>query len=188
VSGTFATWYFLSGTTGVPPNPTLGAFKRSMTTSFGSICFGSLIVATLQTIRALLRGMRNERNGLLVVIVDCLIGWIESLVQYFNVYAFTQVAIYGYVLTQCVRSEDLWAHIVLFCSKPYCRAAKDTWQLVKSHGVEAIINDNLISGVLTMGCFLGGVITAIFGGILGRIFIEQYWGLCAVAGFLVCGI
>jgi len=164
VSGTFASWYFLSGTTGLPPNPTLGAFKRATTTSFGSICFGSLIVAALQTIRALLRGARNERNGLLVLIVDCLIGWIDSLVQYFNVYAFTQVAIYG---------------------KTYCRAAKDTWALVKSHGIEAIINDNLISGVLTMGCFLGGIFTAIFGGIIGRLIVEQYWGTCAVAGFII---
>ncbi|RUS12905.1 plasma-membrane choline transporter-domain-containing protein, partial [Endogone sp. FLAS-F59071] len=42
--------------------------------------------------------------------------------EYFNYYAYTQVAIYG---------------------KDFCTAAKDTWTLIKDRGIEAIINDNL---------------------------------------------
>lgn len=42
-SGLMATWYFLSGV-GMPRNPTSLAFKRATTTSFGSICLGSLLV------------------------------------------------------------------------------------------------------------------------------------------------
>merc|ERR1712025_308642 len=44
--------------------------------SFGSVCLGSLIVAFLQAVRAILR---------------C----IERLIRYFNKYAFAQCAIYG---------------------------------------------------------------------------------------------
>jgi hypothetical protein len=55
---------------------------------------------------------------------------IENLVQYFNIYAYTQVAIYG---------------------KDYCTAAKATWNLVKRRGIDAIINDNLIGIVIFMG-------------------------------------
>lgn len=47
VAGTVASWWFnveSKGSTG-------GALKRSLTTSFGSICFGSLIVAIIQTIK-----------------------------------------------------------------------------------------------------------------------------------------
>lgn len=52
--------------------------------------------------------------------MECIISCIEDLVEYFNQYAFTQVAIYG---------------------KDYCTAAKATWELVKTKGVDAIIND-----------------------------------------------
>jgi len=67
-----------------------------------------------------------------------LAGIIEGLVEYFNHYAYTQVAIYG---------------------KDYISAAKDTWRLIKSHGIDIIINDNLIGNVLVMGSLLVGVVT-----------------------------
>ena len=40
-SGLYATWYFLSSA--LPSNPTTKAFKRAITTSFGSLCLGSLL-------------------------------------------------------------------------------------------------------------------------------------------------
>jgi len=161
-SGTFATWYFLHGTMGVPSNPTLKSLRRACTTSFGSICLGSLLVAILKTLKTLVRSLRTERNGILVCIADCIIGILDNLLRYFNIYAFTQVAIYG---------------------KSYCTAAKDTWNLIQSHGVEAIINDNLISGVLTLGAVLGGVVCAAVAGIIASTVINQYWITCAVLGF-----
>jgi len=163
-SGTFATWYFLHGTIGIPSNPTLKSFKRATTTSFGSICLGSLMVAILKTLRALVRGLRTEKNEILVCVADCIIGILDNLLRYFNMYAFTQVAIYG---------------------KSYCQAARDTWNLIQSHGVEAIINDNLISGVLAMGAFLGGIVCAIISGIIAIETISQYWITCAVLGFVI---
>jgi hypothetical protein len=33
---------------------------------------------------------------------------------------------------------------VAIYGKTYCRAAKDTWHLVHSHGIQAIVNDNII--------------------------------------------
>eukprot|EP01119_Soliformovum_irregulare_P025819 TRINITY_DN9656_c0_g1_i1.p1 TRINITY_DN9656_c0_g1~~TRINITY_DN9656_c0_g1_i1.p1 ORF type:complete len:454 (-),score=76.03 TRINITY_DN9656_c0_g1_i1:48-1409(-) len=162
-SGTFASWYFY-GSQGMPSNPTLKAFKRTMTTSFGSVCLGSLLVAALKTLRTLVNSARNQSNEFIVCITDCILGIIDGLIQYFNIYAFAQVAIYG---------------------KSYCQAAKSTWQLLKSHGIEAIINDNIISGVLSMGAFIGAVITAIFGATLSYIFVPEYWILCASIGLVV---
>jgi len=161
-SGLIATWYFLSGV-GMPKDPTSKAFKRAMTTSFGSICLGSLLVALLQTIRYFLRSMRRGNNWI-VCIVDCLLGIIENLINYFNMYAFTQVAIYG---------------------KTYCQAAKDTWTLVKSRGVDAIVNDNLISGVLVMGAIVGGVVCAVVGGLIGLALIPAYFAALAVVCFFI---
>jgi len=79
-------------------------------------------------------------------------------------YAFTQVAIYG---------------------KSYCQAAKDTWALVKSHGVDAIINDNLISGVLLMGSIMGGIVSAIVGGLVALAIARDWWIALAVICFLI---
>mmetsp|Transcript_25003 Transcript_25003/g.35012 ORF Transcript_25003/g.35012 Transcript_25003/m.35012 type:complete len:456 (-) Transcript_25003:58-1425(-) len=164
VAGTFASWYFLSGTVGPAQNPTLNALKRATTTSLGSICFGSLIVAFLKTLRSILHAIRSQGDNCCACIFDCILSVLESLIQYFNVYAFTQVAIYG---------------------KTYCQAAKDTWILIKSHGVEAIINDNLISGVLFLGSFLGGIVSAIIGGIIAYSWIQDYWLALIIIGFVV---
>jgi hypothetical protein len=170
VSGTFASWYFLnraSNTDAVslmPSNPTIGSFKRATTYSFGSICFGSLLVAAIKTLRALVHGMRRNGDNIVACLLDCILGCIERLMEYFNLYAFTQVAIYG---------------------KTYCKAAKDTWKLFKSHGIQAIINDNLIGHVLFLGAMLGGIVTAIIGGGLGLAFLHDYWGTMIFIGFFV---
>jgi len=151
VAGVFAHFYFIeSAPSGERPpatgSPTLGSLKRAMTTSFGSICFGSLIIALIQTTRALLRAVAQDSdNGFAAfcaMCVECILGLIEGLVEYFNYYAYTQVAIYG---------------------KSFCQAAKDTWTLIKDRGVDAIINDNLIGNVLAMGAILIGMLTALFG-------------------------
>jgi len=144
VSGLIATVYFMGDM--MPANPTVGSFKRAVTTSFGSICLGSLIVALIKTIRTLVRMARNEENGLLVAIVDCILSCIDGLVQYFNHYAFCQVAIYG---------------------KSFCDSAKATWALFQSSGLEAIANDNLIDGVLWMGVLFNALVTGGVGALLG---------------------
>ncbi|CAB4438632.1 unnamed protein product [Rhizophagus irregularis] len=144
-SGVFATYYFFEGTPqGVPSMPTLRSAKRASTTSFGSICFGSLIVALLQVIRALLRSAAQETDNpfgaFCFACASVIVDMVESLLQYFNFYAYTQVAIYG---------------------KSFRESAKDTWTLIKDRGVEAIINDNLIGTVIAMGALLVGIVTAL---------------------------
>lgn len=163
-SGLFASWYFLSGTVGMPSNPTLKSFKRATTTSFGSICFGSLLVAVLKTLRQLLNSSRNQGNYWVRCILDCLLSILENLMSYFNMYAFTQVAIYG---------------------KTYCQSAKDTWRLIKSHGIDAVINDNLISGVLLMGSILAGILCAVVGGLIALAWAPAYWVILAAACFVI---
>ncbi|CAG8720595.1 26169_t:CDS:2 [Gigaspora margarita] len=121
-SGVYATYYFLEGTTqGTGTTPTLSSFKRATTTSIGSICFGSLIIALLNTARAVLRTFADSDDGacgFLACCIACLLAWIESL----------------------------------------------------DRGVEAIINDDLIGNVLTMGSLLIGVLC----GLLGFLYINYF--------------
>jgi hypothetical protein len=98
-------------------------------------------------------------------VVTCL----ETLVEYFNVYAFTQVAIYG---------------------KTYCEAAKATWRLIKSRGLDAVINDSLIGTALTLIAFISALCTT--GAGFGLMFVmdweyykNHWWWAYLIVGFLV---
>ncbi|KAF9159915.1 putative choline transporter, neither null mutation nor overexpression affects choline transport [Actinomortierella ambigua] len=145
IAGVYATYYFLAGSPqGMGNSPTCASFKRSCTTSIGSICFGSLIVAIIQTLRAMTAMLRGDGdNGFLVFlacIIDCILGCIQGIAEYVNKYAYCQVAIYG---------------------KSFLEAARDTWTILKDRGIEQIINDNLIGNVWAMGAIVGGTLSAL---------------------------
>eukprot|EP00796_Vickermania_ingenoplastis_P005145 gene5145-3695_t len=142
-SGVTATWYFV-GFDNMPQNPTLKSFRRATTTSFGSICFGSLIVAVIQFLRWLAESAsRNGEGGFLACCLVCLLSCLEGMAQYFNTYAYVHIAMYGY---------------------GYISAAKHTFQLFKQCLFAALFNDCLINptlNILTLAFSL--VIAAVFG-------------------------
>ncbi|KAJ3175434.1 putative choline transporter, neither null mutation nor overexpression affects choline transport [Geranomyces variabilis] len=161
VAGLFASYYFMGqpggaqGKVTIPmANPTAQSAKRALTTSFGSVCFGSLVIAILQTIRAILRMAQNDAasdgnlaGALCAACAGCCLGIIEDLIQYFNKWAFCQVAIYG---------------------TDYITAAKNTWALCKSRGVDAIINDQLIGSVLGVG----GIVVSFICGFVAFLYVR----------------
>ena len=62
-----------------------------MTYSFGSICFGSLIVAILDLIRAVLSIIQQQQaaegdivSSILACVAGCCVSCIQSLVEYFS--------------------------------------------------------------------------------------------------------
>jgi len=115
VAGTLACWWFQPQR----PSPVRGSLFRALTTSFGSICFGSLIVAIIQAIREVLnefrrraQGSRNNRDrsplvaclvGVLLMVLDWLLDLLEQAVKYFNKYAYCYVAAYGLGFVQSGR-------------------------------------------------------------------------------------
>jgi hypothetical protein len=160
-SGVFASWYFLSPN--LPASPCLVSFKRAVTTSFGSICLGSLLVALVKTMRALV----SNNNSVLGAVLRCFLSIFERLIQYFNRYAFAQVAIYG---------------------KTFCQSAKSTWEMFCANGFDAVLNDDITGMVLNTGCMIGGLFTAAVGAIVGHIIYGDLDGLAptiAFAGFLI---
>jgi ABC-type multidrug transport system fused ATPase/permease subunit len=116
IAGVQATWYFLAPHA-VPKHPVWGAVKRASTTSFGSICFGSFIVAFIRTVRFFVnmayQQARSSRNALAVCalcILECLLGILESIINYINQYAFAICAIYGsvYILLTDGHRHDIF--------------------------------------------------------------------------------
>lgn len=138
IAGVYGSWYFWSKSAGgMPKGATRGAFRRATTYSFGSISFGSLIIAFIQMMRqACSIAQRQEAaNGnivgsIFVWILGCFISILDWLVTLFNRYAFCHIALYG---------------------KAYIPAAKDTWKMMRDRGVDALVQDCLMGPVLTMG-------------------------------------
>mmetsp|Transcript_77298 Transcript_77298/g.136310 ORF Transcript_77298/g.136310 Transcript_77298/m.136310 type:complete len:543 (-) Transcript_77298:305-1933(-) len=163
--GVAASWYFLQDQAS---NPTLGAIYRTCTTSFGSICLGSLVVAILKTIRLLLRFARDQAASeggpcgfvgcFFLCCLECIIHQIEALLQYFNEYAYAHVAIYG---------------------KKYTSAARDTLSMLEQNGLVAIINDNLLGTVFILCTVFCGCLTGLVAGLVSWDWATAVVGLCA---------
>lgn len=143
VAGVVGTWWFVPDENGFCGSAVLGSFWRTITTSFGSVCFGSLIVAVIQAIRQIVETAKqnDDIGNALACCIDCILGCIESLVEYFNKWAYVYVGLYGF---------------------GYCEAGKNVMQLFKDRGWEAIIADDIISTVLGLMGLVVGLITAGF--------------------------
>nr|XP_043624963.1 CTL-like protein DDB_G0274487 [Erigeron canadensis] len=134
----------------MPRNPLLQSLRYAVTTSFGSICYGSLFTAAIRTLRWEIRGFRSKigNNECLLCCVDFLFHLVETLVRFFNKYAYVQIAVYG---------------------KSFNHSARDAWELFQSTGVEALIAYDCSGAVLLMGTLLGGLITGTCAVVLTRI-------------------
>ncbi|TFK75449.1 DUF580-domain-containing protein [Pluteus cervinus] len=160
--GPYGTWYYFGPRDQgqMPKNPTLGAFGRASTVSLGSIAFGSLIVTILETIRILLRAIENNASvdghpveAILACCAGLLVGFIENLVEYFNRYAYIQIALFG---------------------KSYIPAAKDTWRMFKDRGLTVLVNDSLIGMTMIWGAYAVGCLSSLFAYLYLRITAPSY--------------
>jgi len=91
-AGTVGTWWMVPAeANGCCSSAVTSSYIRALTTSFGSICLGSLIVAILQALKEVLHNLRDNQDGagaMLACCAECLLGIIEQLVEYFNKWAF----------------------------------------------------------------------------------------------------
>ncbi|KAF0686140.1 Aste57867_22105 [Aphanomyces stellatus] len=138
VAGTVATWWVAgSNARGV----TTGAFRRATTTSFGSVCFGSLIVAILQTLELIAKESLKQGDWVACV-AQCILSCLRGIMEYINRWAFIYVGIYGYT---------------------FMEAGKHVFTLFHNRGLTAIVNDDLIGIALTFVSLASGVICGALG-------------------------
>jgi hypothetical protein len=156
VSGVMATVFFQGATspsTGqleVPVrNPTAKAAGRALTTSFGPIAFGSLLIAIIQTLKFLARSAQrkagqqgNDCMAICCCCLACILGCMEHILRIFNTYAFVEVAIYG---------------------KGFWESGQAAYELFKARGFDAITNDAITGQVLWLGSLVLGLICALAG-------------------------
>ncbi|OHS93533.1 XYPPX repeat family protein [Tritrichomonas foetus] len=124
-AGLAASWYFLGNTPQYPKYPVLDSFKRATTTSFGSACFASLILAVIQAIRALINiTTQNQRDdndrenhgsqiflNVIRCMALCILDLLESVVRWMSRYALIYCSIYGVPYAEgCRRWAELNCH------------------------------------------------------------------------------
>jgi Plasma-membrane choline transporter len=143
VAGGVGTWWFEPADAQCCCSAAVNnSFLRTITTSFGSICFGSLIVAIIQGLDELVTTVcAQDDDGILSCVTECFLSCFASLVEYFNTWAFVYVGLYGY---------------------SYLEAGKNVFTLFRNRGWEAIIADDLVSNTLCL-------ISLIMGDIMGSV-------------------
>ena len=164
ISGVYGSWYYRANSTqGMPTWPAIGALKRALTYSFGSICFGSLIVSLIETLRQILilvknssivdQGWGTRASQFGVLLIDWILGFIQWIAQYFNHYAYSYIALYG---------------------KPYLKAAKETWYMFREKGFDALINDSLVNTALGLYSMFTAYMVTLFAFLFLRFTTPDY--------------
>jgi len=139
-AGVVGSWWFEPQDSCFCSGIVLGSYVRSLTTSFGSICFVSLLVAIVEALRALANTARNndDANAILICLVDCILACIQGILEYFNKWAYIYVGLYGY---------------------GYLDAGKNVMRLFQDRGWEAVIADDLVSNALFLVSLIVGLVT-----------------------------
>ncbi|KAJ1677546.1 putative choline transporter, neither null mutation nor overexpression affects choline transport, partial [Spiromyces aspiralis] len=134
ICGVFGTHFFFPDGQYPYKNPLLSSLRRATTYSFGSVCFGSLILAIIQTIRLMIKNMQSETSdflcGVVLCIIQCILGGIQWLAEFITEYAYVDVALFG---------------------NSFVTASKRTNELMESSGMRMVANDCLVDSVLFCG-------------------------------------
>ena len=127
----------------------VSSLYRSMTYSFGSIAFGSLVQALVTALRVIVENARTQQQNnqgnqdcgaILLCILDCIVSLLEDIVEYFNQWAYVFVGIYGY---------------------SYLESGKKVVELFRARGWTSIITNSLVGYVLAFTMFTIAIVTGL---------------------------
>jgi hypothetical protein len=159
-----------------------------MTTSFGSICLGSLIVAIIQAVKEMVYSARENGDSFVACMAECLIGCIESLVEYFNKWAYGKSA-----CTQAVHGQHQYLpHRFPFALLVYVglygigfmEAGAQVMSLFRQRGWTSIITDLMVDTVLFMVSIGVGALTTLLAVLIGAAMGLGAAGTLGAAGLL----
>lgn len=176
-AGVIGTWWWVPSEANTFWSTALNdSFVRATSYSFGSICFGSLLVAIVQALRALeYHSRENDDLQILRCIVQCILSCIESIIEELNRWAYVYVGLYGF---------------------SYLEAGRNVIQLFQNKGWSAIISDNLADNVLFMMAVAISLASGVVGLLIGltdsNMFVDlgfesaaaPAFGIGFIAGFL----
>ena len=136
--GAFSRWYF-----SVEGLPLIDSLHVATTTSFGSVCFGGCVGASIkvlyQTARPLqkMAGVGNCVGSVITCIFDMIIGCTGDLIEYFDDWVYAQCAVRG---------------------TSFCVSARSSYALIACNGLPTVITDLLLDFVLLPASTLSGLV------------------------------
>jgi len=134
--GTLGEWYYNGEARICAP------LARACTVHFGSTCFGSLLVAMVETAHDVIDIM--QKKGYFpqwaMCCIDRVMDSIKSTFEYINKYGFVQVAVHD---------------------EPFFSASKRAISFLKYKGLTALMNDSIVSTLATVGAVSGGVLAGV---------------------------
>uniref|UniRef100_A0A915L435 Choline transporter-like protein n=1 Tax=Romanomermis culicivorax TaxID=13658 RepID=A0A915L435_ROMCU len=186
LAGAFASYYWaFRKPQDLPYFPVLGSILRTLRYHLGSIALGSLVLAFVKTIQAVLdyveKKMKTMNNPLAECIMRCLkwIFWfLEKFVRFLNRNAYILVAIYG---------------------NGFCHSAREAFFLITKNILRVVVLNKLTAFLLFLGkivvVFLSSLIAyAIFSGrfeftqkLMARLYYPYFPVIVVGLGaFLIC--
>lgn len=127
----------------------LKSIHRTFRYHLGSLAFGSLIIAIVQTIRVIIlylqENLKGKNNKVAQYILACLqfcCGCLEAALKFLNSNAYIEIAVYGY---------------------SFCEGAKAALQLIMSNALRFTVINGVSSFLLFLGKILVSFITSIIG-------------------------
>lgn len=162
VSGTVGKWWSTPHTDHQVryccPKEVKECFITATTRSFGSICYGSLLVGVIQFVRQFAEPIRPKDSPSLLAINECMLplqrfffSWIDSLVLRFNQWSFTYIGLYNY---------------------DFMESGKRGTELLEIRGWTNIATDDLLNNVLNIFSLVIGGCAGCFGILIER--IDEY--------------
>jgi len=148
--GVFGRWYFGVDREG-------GVLGRSLsvalTTSFGSICCGSFLIAAVRALEAVLRKGRSDAQDsgnvvccVVLCLLECVISCIGDLLEYFSEWAYVQAAVRG---------------------TSFVESARITHSLMTCANLLYVVQDLLVNAVVNLGAVLCGLVGGGVGAAVG---------------------
>jgi hypothetical protein len=142
--------------------------QRALTTNFGTISFGSLILAFIKALRVVAQvnesNARRDGNIVLLLIscvLVCVLRIFEGFVRYLNEWAFVYAALTG---------------------QSFRAASRSFLDLFQKRGWTMIVNDDLAGHALTIVTIAIGFISAALGGISVYVVMPHSQSRAAIAG------
>lgn len=128
VAAACALWYYNHGANEDLDSPVSRGFKLAFRYHFGSLAFGSFILAVVQFLQAMVEAFKKQAESsgadqaacfeYVINCLRCCLACVERIVQFLNKTAYIQIAIRG---------------------KNFCMAAKDGFEIVWGNGIRYLI-------------------------------------------------
>ncbi|KAJ8608720.1 hypothetical protein CTAYLR_009661 [Chrysophaeum taylorii] len=107
-----STWYFTKDKSHVGNITVVSSFKLSVFYHSGTAAFGSLVIAIVKTIRAIVAYIKKKANKIkrcrqlvkiILCVISCCLWCIEKCLKFLNKNAYIQTAIFGYSFCKAAR-------------------------------------------------------------------------------------